>query len=103
MIVVLDPVYGRLTGMSVLQIAYPVRADNNELRFVLLASFNLQKFAEYHNDRLLRAMEILIVDKKGTVLVWPQEKDKARRTDVTIAGTDLFRFAAAKQVSASER
>ena len=50
-VVTLEPVFGRLTGISVLQIAYPVRAESGELKFILLASFNLKKFAEYHDKR----------------------------------------------------
>ena len=72
-IVTLQPAFGRLTGISVLQIAYPVRSETAELKFILLASLNLQKFAEYHYKRLMSegagAGEILLVDKKGTVLV----------------------------------
>ena len=47
-VVTLEPVFGRLTGISVLQIAYPVRSESSALKFILLASFNLKKFAEYH-------------------------------------------------------
>src|SRR3954467_11414806 len=36
--VTLEPVFGRLTGNSVLQIAYPAYSDSAMLRFVLLAS-----------------------------------------------------------------
>ena len=42
--VTLQPVIGRLTGISVLQIAYPARSVSGQLKYVLLASFNLQKF-----------------------------------------------------------
>ena len=48
-VVTLQPAFGRLTGISVLQIAYPVRSESAELKFVLLASLNLQKFAEYQS------------------------------------------------------
>ena len=78
-VVTLEPVFGRLTGTSVLQIAYPVRAESGELKFILLASFNLQKFAEYHNKRLSSGTEVLLVDKKGTVLVAPQGKPGPNR------------------------
>ena len=83
--VTLEPAFGRLTGISVLQIAYPVRSETAELKFVLLASFNLQKFAEYHYKRLMNehagAGEILLVDRKGTVLVaYPGKvSDRTRR------------------------
>ena len=49
--VLLEPVFGRLTGTAVLQIAYPVRSAQGELQFVLLASLNLQKLFEAEIDR----------------------------------------------------
>lgn len=42
--IVIEPAIGRLTGKGVLQIAYPARADDGSLRFVLLASFNMDEF-----------------------------------------------------------
>jgi signal transduction histidine kinase/CheY-like chemotaxis protein len=92
--VTLEPVFGRLTGTSILQIAYPVRQESGELKFILLASFNLQKFADYHNKRLSGEAEILLVDKKGTVMVPPDEKDWTEPAGATIANSELFRFAA---------
>ena len=94
-VVTLQPVFGRLTGTSVLQIAYPVRSESGELKFILLASFNLSKFAEHHDKRLLSDKEILLVDKKGTVLVAPKGKDWTEPAGASIANSDLFRFAAA--------
>ena len=38
---VLEPVIGRLTGKGVLQIAYPVRGADGRLRFILLASLDM--------------------------------------------------------------
>ena len=64
-VVTLEPVFGRLTGISVLQIAYPVRSESGVLKFILLASFNLQKFAEFHDKRLSSDKEILLVDQQG--------------------------------------
>ncbi len=92
-VVTLEPVFGRLTGTSVLQIAYPARSETEQLRFVLLASFNLQKFAKFHNERLSQIMEILIIDNTGTVFVRPQGKDWVTQAGASIANTDLFRFA----------
>ncbi len=98
-IVTLQPVFGRLTGISVLQIAYPVRSESGELKFVLLASFNLQKFAEQHHKRLASedagAGEILLVDKNGTVLVTYPGKYQTGSAGASIASSELFRFAAA--------
>ena len=98
-IVTLQPVFGRITGTSVLQIAYPVRSETGELKFILLASFNLQKFAEQHYKRLASegagAGEILLVDKKGTVLVTYPGKYRTETAGASIANSELFRFAAA--------
>jgi signal transduction histidine kinase/CheY-like chemotaxis protein len=99
-IVTLQPTFGRLTGTSVLQIAYPVRSETTELKLVLLASFNLQKFAEYHyrrlmSERVVSDREILLVDRKGTVLVAPPGKHWTEPAGTSIANSDLFRFAAA--------
>jgi signal transduction histidine kinase/CheY-like chemotaxis protein len=95
-VVTLEPVFGRLTGTSVLQIAYPARSETGQLKFVLLASFNLQKFAEFHHERLSRLMEILIIDKKGTVLVRPPGKGWVAPAGASIASTELFRLATAR-------
>jgi signal transduction histidine kinase/CheY-like chemotaxis protein len=92
-VVTLEPVFGRLTGTSVLQIAYPVRRESGELKFVLLASFNLKKFAEDHEKRSLNENEILLADRKGMVLVAPQGKGWAE-PGASIANSELFRFAA---------
>jgi len=91
-VVTLEPVFGRLTGISVLQIAYPVRSESGELKFILLASFNLKKFAEYHEKRSVNDNEILLVDRKGMVLVAPQGKGWAE-PGASIANSELFRFA----------
>src|SRR5882672_3012119 len=94
-VVTLEPVFGRLTGISVLQIAYPVRSESGTLKFILLASFNLKKFAEYHDKRLSSDNEILLVDGKGMVLVEPQRKDWTGPPGASITDSEQFRFAAA--------
>ena len=93
-VVTLEPVFGRLTGISVLQIAYPVRSETGELKFIVLASFNLKKFAEDHDRRLSADSEVLLVDRKGTVLVAPDSKDWTEPAGASIANSELFRFAA---------
>jgi signal transduction histidine kinase/CheY-like chemotaxis protein len=92
--VTIEPVFGRLTGISVLQIAYPVRAESGELKFILLASFNLKKFADDHGKRLSNDSEILLVDRKGMVLVAPEGKHRTEPAGASIANSELFRFAA---------
>lgn len=91
--VTLQPAFGRLTGISVLQIAYPARSAAGQLKYVLLASFNLQKFAEFHSQRISADLNILLVDKDGTVLASPSSPDWKKRTGSSIADTDLFKFA----------
>lgn len=93
--VVVEPVFGRLTGISVLQIAYPVRSEAGALKLVLLASFNLRKFAEYHHKRLLAEKDILLIDGKGTVLVAPSGAGWTAPVGASIAGSDLLGFATA--------
>ncbi|MBR1178966.1 response regulator [Bradyrhizobium sp. KB893862 SZCCT0404] len=92
--VALEPVFGRLTGISVLQIAYPVRSEAGALKLILLASFNLRKFAEFHHKRLLGEKDILLVDSKGTVLVAPSGGGWTVPVGGSIAGSELLRFAA---------
>ncbi len=91
--VTIEPVFGRLTGTSVLQIAYPVRSEADELKFIMLASFNLKKFAEDHDRRLSNENEILLVDRKGTVLVAPDGAGWIEPAGGSIAATELFGFA----------
>ena len=93
--VTLEPTFGRLTGLSVLQIAHPARSDGGQLKFVLLASLNLGLFAEGH-QRKLRDADVLLVDKRGTVLVWSSAVERASRAGSSIADTELFRLATAQ-------
>ena len=43
---VIEPVVGRITGKGVIQIAYPVRNEQNQLRYVLLASLDIESFGQ---------------------------------------------------------
>jgi len=90
--VVLEAVFGRLTQMAVLQIAYPVRNDFKVLEYILLASFHLGNFVNEHSANHRPGEEYLLVDATGTVMAW---SESARRPDLlgtSIAGSDLFRF-----------
>ena len=91
--VTLEPVFGRLTGISILQIAYPVRTESGELKFILLASLNLKKFADDHGRRLPNDSEILLVDRKGMVMVAAGGNDRSGPAGASIADSELFRFA----------
>jgi signal transduction histidine kinase len=89
--VAIEPAFGRLTGLSVLQIAYPARTETGDLKFILLASFNLGKFGERH-ERQLQNAEILILDRHGTVLVW---LGGGNRHEQVGEGSELFRITSA--------
>ncbi|UYN95357.1 MAG: response regulator [Enhydrobacter sp.] len=90
--VTLQPAFGRLTGMAVLQIAHPARVPSGELKFVLLASLDLSKFVANHHRRL-PGVEILLLDRDGTVLVWTRGTHETVHGGDTIRDTALYRFA----------
>jgi len=92
--VALEPLFGRLTGIAVLQIAHPVRSKDGALRYVLLASLNLRKVVEEYKAVLFPGMQILLVDTAGTVLSGqPGNLPGVVREGESIAGSELFRFA----------
>ncbi|MGE0874355.1 MAG: EAL domain-containing protein [Burkholderiales bacterium] len=67
---VVEPVFGRLTGIAVLQIAYAVRDGEGQSQYVLLASLNLDQFAQAGNTALPHAGTVFrIWDAKGRILV----------------------------------
>ncbi len=91
-----EPVFGRLTGRAVLQIAYAARRDTGEMKFMLLASLDLEKFMRSHSLTLPRQNAVIaLVDGKGTVLTWHPDGEKLR--GASIAGSPLFRLALADQ------
>jgi len=91
--VTLEPVFGKLTGIAVLQIAHPVRADSGALKFVLLASLNLDNLVKQFISENPQAMfEILLTDNEGKVLVAQPSESWKDRIGHSIADTDLFQF-----------
>jgi signal transduction histidine kinase/CheY-like chemotaxis protein len=87
--VAIQPAFGRLTGVSVLQIAYPARTESGELKFVLLASLNLARMAQTHMQRLVvPGLEIVLMDHQGVVLA--STAPSATET----AGGELLKLAA---------
>ena len=87
-----EPAFGRLTGIAVMQVAYAVRNETGEPRFVLLASLNLEEFMRSRAKTLpFSGAVIALMDSKGTVLSWNPEGGKLRGT--SIADTPLARFA----------
>jgi len=91
-----EPVFGRLTGIPVLQVAYRVRKESGEPKFVLLASVNLEKFMQARSMNLpQKGAVIAVTDSKGTILTWHPNGKKLSGT--SIVDTPLFRFAREQQ------
>jgi signal transduction histidine kinase/ActR/RegA family two-component response regulator len=103
--VVLEPAFGRLTGLAVLQIAFPIRAADGSLQRILLASLNLTGFLQSNAQKtLVRDAEVMIVDRRGTLLArqsraetaqGDSKADPAVKVDQDIQATELFGFALA--------
>jgi len=70
-----------LTGTSVLKIAYLARTPEGDLKFVLLAFPDLQKFVQ---DRAAQSVEILIASVDGTVLAWSPQETRGNRKSTSI-------------------
>jgi signal transduction histidine kinase len=87
----MEPVFGRLTGIAVLQIAYAVRDADGRLKFVLLASLNLEKFV---HDRAEHDLEILLMRRDGQVLAWSPSDRRKSYIGTSIAKQPFFTFAA---------
>ncbi len=92
---VIEPVFGRLTGIPVMQIAYPARDEAGRLQFVLLASLDLRKLMMEQAANLPKGLEVILVDDQGTVLTWSSARNGASRAGTSIAGSELFRFVSA--------
>ena len=89
---VLEPVFGRLTGNSVLQVVFPARTGDGALRFMLVASLNLQKFAQdAQQQTLLEAPpDVLLVDTEGTVMAWSGTQAGLPKPGSSIAKSPVF-------------
>jgi signal transduction histidine kinase len=95
-----EPTFGRLTGIAVLQIAYAARREAGEPRFVLLASLNLEKYMQLRETSLPRKTAVIaLMDGTGTILSWNPDGEKLRGTSA--ADTPLFRFAREHQLENS--
>jgi diguanylate cyclase (GGDEF)-like protein len=92
--IVVQPAFGRLTGTAVLQIAYPVRDEYQRLQLILLASLDLDQFLRQQTRDLPAGSEILLVDRKGGVLVVSSARPGAEEAGGSIAASELFRLAA---------
>jgi diguanylate cyclase (GGDEF)-like protein len=76
---VVEPVFGRLTGIAVLQIAHAVRDAEGALRYVLLASLNLDQYGRAVSRTLpYRGMAFRIWDRQGMVIVRRAAREEGR-------------------------
>ncbi len=91
---VIEPVFGRLTGSAVLQIAYPARDEANQLKFVLLASLDLNRLIREQIANLPAGAEVVLADRNGMVLDWSPAQTRSDRRGTSIANSELFRLAA---------
>jgi signal transduction histidine kinase/CheY-like chemotaxis protein len=92
--VVLEPAFGRLTGLAVLQVAFPVRSLDGRLAFILLASLNLAGFAQDNAHLLQQGKEILLLGPDGRVLVRTGAAHAgAVQPGQALDGAELGRFA----------
>ena len=67
---VVEPVIGRLTGKGVLQIAYPVRGAEGTLRFILLASLDMDALGREVAEALPYArMHFQVWNRDGSVIM----------------------------------
>lgn len=89
--IVLEPTFGRLTGLAVLQVAHPVRSKDGELLFVLLASLNLQKLVEY-SETASPQTRLLLLNRQGQVLASSGHAGAGNPAGASIADTPLFEF-----------
>jgi diguanylate cyclase (GGDEF)-like protein len=93
-----EAVFGRLTGIAVLQVAFPARDSRGELKYILLASLNLAQF----NARIATAsphpgMEAVIWDAKGTVMALHPDDGPKKLAGSSQADSALYRFVRSEQ------
>ena len=89
--VALEPVFGRLTGKAVLQVAYAAR-EAGTTRFVLLASLDLDRFMQSRFQGLpFKTAALALIDVRGTLLTWhPADEGRA---GISLEGSALHRLA----------
>jgi diguanylate cyclase (GGDEF)-like protein len=97
-----EVVFGGLTGIAVLQVAYPVLDDRGALKLVLLASLNLSQYAQgFAAASHYPSLQALIWDRKGTLMVREPEDGEAKLAGKAFAASEVFRFAASMDAGAT--
>jgi len=93
-----DPAYelafGRLTGIGVLQVAFAARDASGQVKFVLLASIDLQQYAQQVATAQPYARSVMpIFDRKGTMIAGYAGANVKSNAGQSFAGSELFKFA----------
>ena len=89
-----DAVLGGLTGIAVLQVAYPVLDREGRLKYVLLASLNLSQYAQaFSASSRYRGIRTLIWNRSGVLLVHKPDDAAHGAVGTRYAESELFRFA----------
>jgi signal transduction histidine kinase len=90
-----DVVIGGLTGIGVLQVAYPVLDRHGVLKYVLLASLNLSEYAQsFAAASHYPSISMLIWNRKGILMVRKPDAGRADFVGEDFAASELFRFVA---------
>ncbi|NKC29768.1 ATP-binding protein [Falsiroseomonas selenitidurans] len=90
--VVVQPAFGRLTGLPVLQVAWPRRGAGGDLAFVLLASLNLGDFLKEQGRLMEPGLEVALVGPDGIVLAWEGATDHGAPIGEPLADPGLLGF-----------
>ena len=104
--IVIEPAFGRLTGQAVLQIAYPVHDDYQQLQFVLLASLDLDKFLKQQTRDLPSGSDVVLVDTQGHragVVVDTRQRRQGGAFDRRIRAVSLCRGQGRRHQGAGRR
>ena len=90
-----DVVFGGLTGIAVLQVAYPVLDGHGALKYVMVASLNLSQYAQsFAAASQYPSIRIQIWDRTGNLMVLKPDAGGANALGKDFAASELFRFAA---------
>jgi diguanylate cyclase (GGDEF)-like protein len=94
-----EVVFGRLSGIAVLQVAFPAHDIRRELKYVLLASLNLAQIgARYATASPHPGMEVVIWDGKGTVMARHPDDGPKKASGSSRADSALYRFARSEKI-----
>jgi diguanylate cyclase (GGDEF)-like protein len=99
-----DPIYEvvfeRITGIAVLQVAFPARDNRGELKYVLLASLNLAQLAgRYAAASPHPGTQVTLWDDKGTVMARHPDDGPKKLAGGSHADSAMFRFVRSEETN----